>query len=264
MPWPVTARRDHRPGQPGGRVVGSTVKITAAVTNCDTAVFSEEPTAGPDGFTVTANPDGSVTVADNASVAAGPPFPKGDGVDTLWNIENLRFCIGTDAVPKKCDAFKDVLVTPPAAPVIGTATAGNARATVNFTAGSSRVGTSPTTSFTIQVFAGAATTPTTTITGISPTATSQVVTGLTNGTSYKFKVIAVNKFGSSAPSAFSNSVTPVIPRSRRDVDRPGRRSDRSLDLGGPDGHVQRAGQSDRPGIGQADQHGHRSQRAVRR
>ena len=108
---------------PGGAtpvsVVGTTIKVTGT-TNCDTAAYLAEPLAGPafdpaSQYTITFNANGSITVADNASVAAGPPFPKGDGAnDTLWNVENLRFCIANDAVTKECNAFKDFSVAPTA------------------------------------------------------------------------------------------------------------------------------------------------------
>ena len=94
-----------------------TVKVTPTTTNCDTSAYLREtltpiapgvfdPTTA---YTITHNVDGSWTVADNTSVAAGPPFPKGDGIaDTIWNIENLRFCVGNDAVTKDCNAFYDM------------------------------------------------------------------------------------------------------------------------------------------------------------
>src|SRR4029078_6418649 len=57
-----------------------------------------------------------------ASVAPGPLCPKGDGEDnTLWNVENLRFCVGNDAVTGKCNSFYDVPtspLTPIAAPAV--------------------------------------------------------------------------------------------------------------------------------------------------
>jgi len=72
----------------------------AGTTNCDTAIYS----APPDQYTVTANIDGSVTVAFNNAVK----FGKDDGIDTLWNMENVRFCTANDPVTKNCTAFQDV------------------------------------------------------------------------------------------------------------------------------------------------------------
>jgi hypothetical protein len=84
----------------------------------------------------------------------------------------------------------------PATPTIGTATAGNAQASITFT------GVSNAASYTM----------TSTPSSITATGTSSpiVVTGLTNGTAYTFKVKSNNPFGSSAESAASNSVTPDL------------------------------------------------------
>jgi hypothetical protein len=91
-------------------------------------------------------------------------------------------------------------VFPPSAPIIGTATAGNAQAIINFT------GSSDSNGGTISSYI--ATSTPSNITGSS--ATSPItVTGLTNGTSYTFKVAAISQFGTSVPSSSSNSVTPV-------------------------------------------------------
>ena len=91
----------------------------------------------------------------------------------------------------------------PGVPTIGTATAGDAQATVEFTA-PSNVGGSAISSYT------AVSTPS----GISASAASSpiTVTGLTNGTSYTFTVWALNTCGPSPYSAASGSVTPVVPR----------------------------------------------------
>ena len=51
-------------------------------------------------------------MTDNAFAAAADLFAKGDGIDTLWNIENLRFCLGNDPVTKNCNSFTDVSVAP--------------------------------------------------------------------------------------------------------------------------------------------------------
>ena len=90
-------------------------------------------------------------------------------------------------------------VSAPSAPTIGTATAGNAQATVTFTAPSD-TGGGTITSYTATSTPGS-------ITGSS--ATSPItVTGLNNGTAYTFKVKATNSFGTGVESAASNSVTP--------------------------------------------------------
>ena len=102
-----------------------------------------------------------------------------------------------------------VAVTPiavPGAPVIGNATAGNTSATVRWTAPADNGG-SPITQYRVQVRTG--TTVVRTVTGVAPTATSTVVTGLTNGTAYNFRVRAVNAAGLGPLSAASNTVTPA-------------------------------------------------------
>ncbi|MGI2150307.1 putative Ig domain-containing protein [Shewanella baltica] len=91
----------------------------------------------------------------------------------------------------------------PSAPTIGTATAGNAQASVNFTASASNGGAAVT-SYTVTSnpngFTG---------TGVgSPIS----VIGLTNGVAYTFTVTATNSTGTGAASAASNSVTPASPQ----------------------------------------------------
>ena len=86
------------------------------------------------------------------------------------------------------------------APTIGTATAGNAQATVSFTAPASNGG-SAITSYTATSSPGG-------VTGTG-TASPITVTGLTNGTTYTFTVTATNSVGTSLPSSASNSVTPI-------------------------------------------------------
>lgn len=97
-------------------------------------------------------------------------------------------------ITKPGTAIADV----PDAPTIGTATGGQAAATVTFT---------PATT------GGTATTFTATSTpgSITGTAASSPITisGLTNGTAYTFTVTATNSTGTSAASSASNQVTPV-------------------------------------------------------
>jgi hypothetical protein len=83
------------------------------------------------------------------------------------------------------------------------ATAGNGSATVNWTAPSN--GGSAITSYTITPYVGTTARASTTISG-SPPATSATITGLTNGSTYTFKVSATNAIGTGPQSAASNAV----------------------------------------------------------
>jgi hypothetical protein len=93
----------------------------------------------------------------------------------------------------------------PDAPTIGTASAGNASATVSFTAPAHNGG-SPILDYTAQCTSGGG------VTGSATGATSAItVTGLTPGATYTCTVTARNTIGSSAPSGASNSVVPTAP-----------------------------------------------------
>ena len=89
----------------------------------------------------------------------------------------------------------------PNAPTIGTATGGNATASVTFTAPADVGGGAITGDIVVS-----------TPSSISGTGTSSPITvsGLTNGTAYTFKVFATNAYGPSPLSAASNSVTPSL------------------------------------------------------
>jgi hypothetical protein len=84
-----------------------------------------------------------------------------------------------------------------------TVTAGNAQATISWTAPAS-LGSGALTGYTATASPGGATCTTT-------GATSCTVTGLTNGTAYTVTVVARTTAGDSAPSAPSAAVTPAVP-----------------------------------------------------
>jgi hypothetical protein len=96
-------------------------------------------------------------------------------------------------------------VTSPSAPTSVQATAGNASATVSWSAPSNS-GSSAIASYNVTLSPGGVTD---TITG-SPPGNTAIVSGLTNGTAYTFTVTATNaQFATSVASAPSNSVTPT-------------------------------------------------------
>ncbi|MGH9128051.1 MAG: cell wall-binding repeat-containing protein, partial [Acidimicrobiales bacterium] len=96
----------------------------------------------------------------------------------------------------------------PGAPTIGTATAGNASATVTFTVPSSH-GSRPITGYTVT--AKDLTTPANGGQTAKGTAGPITVRGLTNGDSYTFTVTATNTVGTGPSSGPSNAVTPSAP-----------------------------------------------------
>jgi hypothetical protein len=106
------------------------------------------------------------------------------------------------------DTALRALFVPPA-PTSVTATAGNAQATVSWTAPAA-LSTLPITDYTVQFSTNSGSTWTT-FTRAASTATSATVTGLTNGTAHVFRVAGVNAVGQGAWSTATSSVTPGVP-----------------------------------------------------
>jgi hypothetical protein len=99
-------------------------------------------------------------------------------------------------------------VVAPSAPTIGTATPGNASATVTWTPPSNTGGASIT-GYSVRVVNNATSQQVGVLRTAAADATSLVVTGLTNQTAYRFQVLATNSVGDGPFSGFSNVVTPT-------------------------------------------------------
>ena len=100
----------------------------------------------------------------------------------------------------------------PGQPTGLTASAGNTSADLYWTA-PSIIGNSDITSYLVEYAPGAAYSSWTTYSGCSSISTACTVAGLSNSTSYKFRVSAVNAIGTGSPSALSLAVTPSGPPS---------------------------------------------------
>lgn len=97
----------------------------------------------------------------------------------------------------------------PGKPTNVKATAGNASATLKWTAPANNE--SAITSYIVTIYKGTTSTTRT----FHSAATTEKITSLTNGTKYSFAVAAVNGFGTGPLSSKSNTVTPLKPASKR-------------------------------------------------
>ncbi len=148
----------------------------------------------PLSFTVNS---GSLTVQTPANSSLAPY-----GNYMLFIVSNKG--VPSIAAPLNLSATQEA----PAAPTGVTATASKGSATVTWTAPSP--GSSPITSYTVTPYIGTSAQTPTVVNG-APPATNATITGLTNGTTYTFKVSATNAVGTGPQSSASNAVTPSAP-----------------------------------------------------
>jgi len=165
----------------------ATVTFTAPVSNGGSAITGYTITSSPSGFTAT----GSASPITVTGLINGTAYTF-TVTATNANGTGPSSAASNSVTPSAA-------VTVPGAPTIGTATKGNAQATVTFTLPGSNGG-SPITGYTVTSSPG----------GITATGTASpiTVTGLTNGTAYTFTVTATNANGTGPASSASNSVTP--------------------------------------------------------
>jgi IPT/TIG domain/Fibronectin type III domain len=185
VPAPVVTLIDPSNGPVAG---GNSITITGSgLTYVSSVTFGDQAA----GFTV--NGDTSITAFIPASDS---------GVD---NVGVTVSSIGGASLPLQY-SYTAVASGTPGAPTIGTATAGDTVATVNFTAPASDGG-SPITSYTATSVDG--TNPANGGQSATGASSPLTVTGLTNGDSYTFTVAAANTNGPGPASGTSNAVVPV-------------------------------------------------------
>jgi invasion protein IalB len=197
---------DGAPSVPSNPVVPRTVpgaprSVAAVPGNTSATVTWLPPTSDGGsaitGYTVTASPGGrTAAVAGTATSAAVTGLTNGTAYTFTVTATNEA---GTSAASPASNAV--VPRTVPGAPRSADAVAGNASATVTWLPPISDGG-APITGYTVTASPGGRTA------AVAGTATSAVVTGLTNGTAYTFTVTATNEAGTSIPSTPSNSVVP--------------------------------------------------------
>ena len=165
----------------------------------------------------------TIRVLNAANAQVGALRPAGAGATSLLvtglaNGTPVHFTVtatnanGTSAQSPDSNTVTPAaaaVLTAPGAPTIGTATAGDATATVTWTAPASNGG-SPITGYNVRVL-NAANVQVGALRPAGAAATNLVVTGLVNGTTYHFTVTATNAVGTGAASASSNAVTPTGP-----------------------------------------------------
>jgi tripartite motif-containing protein 71 len=175
--------------------------VVATAGNREASVSFDTPYNGGSaitGYTVTAEPGGAQgTGSGNTIIVTG--LTNG----TAYTFKVVAHNVAGDSI----SSSPSTSVIPgeaPGSPTNVTATAGDAAATIKFTAPVS-TGSQPISRFEVL-------SPTGTV--LATGATSPItVTGLTNGTAYTFQVRAVSAAGEGTLSVESNSVTPAVPSS---------------------------------------------------
>lgn len=160
-------------------------------------------------FTIPTNDGGSAIT--NYIVTSNPGSFTGQGTSSPISITGLAngtsytfsvVAINSTGTSSASSSSNSVIpVSVPNAPTSVVATAGDASASVAFVAGANNG--SAITNFTLTSNPG----------GLTASGNSSPIniTGLTNGTSYTFTIVATNSVGNSLPSSASASVTPVPP-----------------------------------------------------
>ena len=146
-------------------------------------------------YTVTSSPEG-VTANANSTRAIVPGLTNGTSYTFIVTATNA---VGNGLASAPSNAVTPATV--PTAPASVLAIAGNQQATVSWTRPAD-VGGSELTGYLVRFANGD-------MAAVTQGATQAVITGLVNGSTHAFTVTAANEVGSSPPSGFSNTVTPL-------------------------------------------------------
>ena len=196
----VTAALLSLPGAPTG--------VTATAGNGQASVTFNAPAdngGGPvTGYTVTSNPAGGVDSNAGSTGQNHTVTGLSNGVAYTFTV-TASSAVGTGTPSDPSNSVTPAVpVTVPGPPIMVSAAAGNAQASVSFSAPASN-GNSAITGYTVV------STPSGGVDrDAGSPATTHTVTGLANGTLYSFTVTASNAAGTGRASAPSNGVTPLL------------------------------------------------------
>ncbi len=202
----VNVNFEPTPPTPPGQVTN----VTATAGNASATVNWNAPTTGGTPAKYIITPYIGTTAQTNTTITGTPPATN-TTITGLTPGTTYTFTVqaansnGTGPTSEPSNQITPTETTAPAAPAAVKATAGNASATVSWTAPSN--GGSPIIRYTVTPYAGSTAGTPTIVTG-SPPATGTTVNSLTNGTSYTFTVSATNAVGTGSASTQSSPVTP--------------------------------------------------------
>jgi hypothetical protein len=192
-------------------VPGQATGVSATAGKAQATVSWTAPASGGPVTSYVITPHIGATAQTTTTVSGSPP----NTTATIRNLTagaNYTFTVtaanpnGNGPASGASNSVTPTAATAPSAPGNVSASSATSSAIVNWTAPSDDGGSSLT-GYTVTPFIG--TTAQKAIPITDPTATSTLVTGLTNGTNYTFVVSGTNAIGTSAGSAASNTVTPA-------------------------------------------------------
>ena len=189
---------------------GQVTNVSATAGNESASVSWSAPSTGSPVTTYTVTPYVGATALPATTVTGSPPQTSttvsGLKIGSEYTFKVTASGVnGTGAPSAPSNGATPLGQSAPSAPLNVSATPATGQALVSWSAPSSN-GNSAITGYTVTPYVGAVAQPTV---QAGPSATSAIVGGLTDGTSYTFKVEATNAIGPSVESAASREVMPL-------------------------------------------------------